>query len=131
MPVTSTRPVTWQTWRQVLATTTSDETVTLVTVELLEDQAAILRLFVVVSALDGSNAAFYDAEALWRRETGLDIVLVSSPLGHQVTDGDFTPQNPDLTFGVDVGIQSAIVTVDGILNTPLKWLAEVLVIRRF
>jgi hypothetical protein len=130
MPITREKLITWQSWKETLATTESDEVLDLVTVLVAENSAIILHLFIVVKNGDGSNAAFYSAEALFRRETGQDVELVSAPSGHQTSDGDFTPQNPDVEFAVDVGTQSALVQVEGLSGVPLQWVAQAVVIRR-
>jgi hypothetical protein len=131
MPVTREKLITWQTWTEFLAQTTSNESFPLVELAVPENSALMVHLFIVVKTLDGANAAYYDAEALFRRETGQDVVLVSSPSGNQTSDGDFTPQNPDVSFAVDTGNQTAQLIIEGIEDLPLVWIANVLPTRRF
>jgi hypothetical protein len=130
MPVTLERLVTYQVWREFLASTTSDEIIDLVAVPIAEAEAFTFHLFCIAKTATGSAAAYYDAEALFARETGGNVRIAAGPTGHQNMDGDFAPQDPDVVWDVDVGTQSALVQFEGLSGVPLLWIAQVLVIRR-
>lgn len=130
MPVTLHRLLTFNAWDEFFAQTTSNEVVEMVSIPIREGETFIFHLFLVVKTVTGSSAAFYAAEALYRREVGGDVTLVADPSGHQTSDGDFTPQNPDIEFTVDTMAQTAVVNVEGLEDTPLHWTAQVLITRR-